>query len=292
MVSRSDVRQYLRDHIVGAIHLGQLRSGDRLPSVRETANQLGKNERTVRAAYAALEEEGLVEVRGRSGVFVAQQEIVGCKATEETARWLSSVIAEAWRRRVGVVGLPALIERFTRSRPVRCALVDEVEDAIAALRYELEQEWGFEVIVVPPAALERAADVDFFAATSFHAAAIHDAVARLGKPLVVLTVHPGLKDALQARIQQGLLTIVGVDPRFGERIAIVYSADQPGRVRFVNVYDHEAIAALDPDEPILLTRAASQKLGRVPVRLIFPHSPTLSPETASVLADILVRRNG
>src|SRR5687767_11153587 len=83
MTSRLNVTRYLRDHIVGAMHLGQLRGGDRLPSIREMGKQLGRNTRTVRAAYAVLEQEGLVEVRGRSGVFIAEQAIPGGEIMEE-----------------------------------------------------------------------------------------------------------------------------------------------------------------------------------------------------------------
>lgn len=291
MTSRVNVTQYLRDHIVGAVHVGQLRGGDRLPSIREVAAQLGRNSRTVRAAYASLEQEGLVEVRGRSGVFVAEQEIAGGDISEETARWLSSVVAEAWRRRIPVSTLPELVSCFTTARRVRCGLVDLIDDGIVALRHELEQEWGFDVRVVPPDALERAGDVDFFTATSFYAAAVHTAVQALGKPLVVLTVHPGLKEAVESRIREGSLTVVAVDARFADRMRVTYSPDDPSRIRFVAASDADAVAALDPHEAVMLTRAAHERLGTVRVPMIFPHSPTISPDTARVLATLLVRRN-
>lgn len=53
--------------------------------------QLGRNTCTVHAAYTALEREALVEVRGRSGVFVARQDD---ETSEETARWLRGVLAD------------------------------------------------------------------------------------------------------------------------------------------------------------------------------------------------------
>lgn len=291
MTARSDLIQRLRDHIIGALHVGQLRGGDRLPSVREMGKRLGRNSRTVRAAYAALEREGLVEVRGRSGVFVARQEVADDEASEETARWLSGVIVEAWKRRIAVGALPGLIQRFTSARRVTCGLVDLIEDGVVALTHELEDEWGFAVRVIAPGAIERTRDVDFFAATSFYAASIRAAVEALGKPLVVLTVHPGLKDALASRIREGTLTVVAVDPHFADRIRVGYSADDPSRVRFVAADDRHAIAALDPREPVLLTRAARRRLGSVDLPLIFPHSPTISPESARVLATMLAGWN-
>jgi DNA-binding transcriptional regulator YhcF (GntR family) len=50
---------------------GRLRAGDRLPGLREVADQLGVNHNTVRAAVAKLEADGLLETRHGSGTFVA-----------------------------------------------------------------------------------------------------------------------------------------------------------------------------------------------------------------------------
>src|ERR671931_206141 len=99
---RSALVQSLTDRIVGALHLGQVRTGDRLPSIRQVAHETGRNARTVARAYAELEAEGLVEVRGRSGVFTATQETLGGGVPEETASWMSGVVVDAWRRRIPV----------------------------------------------------------------------------------------------------------------------------------------------------------------------------------------------
>ena len=81
------------------------------------------------------------------------------------------------------------------------------------------------------------------------------------------------------------------DARFGERMRVAYSVDDPAKVRVVLAHDREAIAQLDRDEPVMLTRAAHRKLGTVDLPLMFPHSPTLSPETAQALASLVVRSN-
>jgi LacI family transcriptional regulator len=49
---------------------GELAPGDRLPSVRSLAGQLGVNANTIRAAYARLEADGLVETRHGVGTVV------------------------------------------------------------------------------------------------------------------------------------------------------------------------------------------------------------------------------
>ena len=49
---------------------GALAAGERLPPVRALARQLGVNVNTVRAAYAGLETDGLVQTRHGVGTIV------------------------------------------------------------------------------------------------------------------------------------------------------------------------------------------------------------------------------
>lgn len=54
-----------------AIRAGEMAPGDRLPTVREVAEELGVSPATVSAAWQALRRTGLVTSRGRAGTFVA-----------------------------------------------------------------------------------------------------------------------------------------------------------------------------------------------------------------------------
>ena len=49
---------------------GQIEDGDRLPSIREMAKTLKLNPNTVAKAYYNLEDEGLLECKGRKGSSV------------------------------------------------------------------------------------------------------------------------------------------------------------------------------------------------------------------------------
>lgn len=61
----------LADSIRLLIKSGDLQPGDRLPATRELAGRIGLNRTTVSAAYAALEEERLLEGQVGRGSFVA-----------------------------------------------------------------------------------------------------------------------------------------------------------------------------------------------------------------------------
>ncbi|ALM50922.1 PLP-dependent aminotransferase family protein [Halomonas huangheensis] len=66
------VKRYeqLRDLLVERIDQGIYRCGDRLPSVRQWCQEQGVSMTTAQACFAALEAEGLIEARPRSGYFV------------------------------------------------------------------------------------------------------------------------------------------------------------------------------------------------------------------------------
>ena len=64
------LQQRLRLSVVQAILDGRLPAGALLPSSRELAQVLGLSRNTVTAAYAHLMDDGFIESRPRSGVFV------------------------------------------------------------------------------------------------------------------------------------------------------------------------------------------------------------------------------
>lgn len=60
----------IRAQLIAQITAGTLEPGDRLPTVRRLAGDLGIAPNTVARAYRELEADGLIVGRGRSGTFV------------------------------------------------------------------------------------------------------------------------------------------------------------------------------------------------------------------------------
>jgi DNA-binding transcriptional MocR family regulator len=80
-----------------AIRAGSLAPGDRLPTVRDVAAELGVSPATVSAAWQALRRTGLVVSRGRAGTFVR----------DEPTAWLSPRVRD-------LVGRPSGDDRTVR----------------------------------------------------------------------------------------------------------------------------------------------------------------------------------
>lgn len=60
----------LIEQIKQAVSSGQLSSGDPLPSIRQLANDLELNNKTVAKAYRLLERDSVIQSRGYRGTFV------------------------------------------------------------------------------------------------------------------------------------------------------------------------------------------------------------------------------
>ena len=62
--------EQIRAYVVDRVDRGELEAGDRLPTVRAFADELGVAANTVARAYRELEQGGVIETRGRAGSFV------------------------------------------------------------------------------------------------------------------------------------------------------------------------------------------------------------------------------
>lgn len=63
--------EQLKRQVSAQVESGGLRPGDKLPTVRALATELGLAPNTVARAYRELEASGVIDTRGRSGSFVS-----------------------------------------------------------------------------------------------------------------------------------------------------------------------------------------------------------------------------
>ena len=85
----------LRNQIVMAIAHGDLTQGEKLPTIRNLAEDLGINNMTVNKAYAMLKQEGFISIDRRHGANVNPILTPDFEFKEKLEDDLSLVISEA-----------------------------------------------------------------------------------------------------------------------------------------------------------------------------------------------------
>jgi len=102
--------EQIRSQIEAMVATGTLAPGDRLPSIRQLAHDLGLAGGTVARAYTELEQGGLVVSRRRTGTVVADG--VAAPAAERRRR-----LAEA-------------AQQYARTAALLGVAVDDAQDAV------------------------------------------------------------------------------------------------------------------------------------------------------------------
>lgn len=87
----------ISDAVTRAIAIGALKSGDRLPAIREAATQARVNRNTVSRAYLELEHRGLVQARQGSGFYVSEDgaELEQSRRRAELEQKIDEIVTEA-----------------------------------------------------------------------------------------------------------------------------------------------------------------------------------------------------
>lgn len=70
LFTKRDVYLEIAERYEKYIMLGVIKTGERLPSVRVAADELGVNPNTVQRAYSLLEERGFIRSMPKKGAFV------------------------------------------------------------------------------------------------------------------------------------------------------------------------------------------------------------------------------
>jgi GntR family transcriptional regulator len=88
--------EQLMEQVKAAVTTGTLKAGDALPSIRQLANDLDLNSKTVAKAYKLLERDSIIEAKGYRGTYVHPKAKANCKFNLQawTLHKLSEAIVE------------------------------------------------------------------------------------------------------------------------------------------------------------------------------------------------------
>lgn len=109
------IYQQIRDQIGYGVASGKLKVGDRLPTVRQLAADIGVNPMTVNKAYNLLKEEGVIVIDRRHGATINQIEIQENALDEEFNKRATILISDARLRGASQAKLKAHLAALIES---------------------------------------------------------------------------------------------------------------------------------------------------------------------------------
>ncbi|MHC5251260.1 GntR family transcriptional regulator [Listeria kieliensis] len=100
--SEEPIYMQICNQIIEGIAKGEYSPGEKLPSVRKLAADIGINFHTVNKAYQRLEREGFIEIHRKQGVSIPSQgvEIADVTRLQTLNQKLRPIVAEAIARSV------------------------------------------------------------------------------------------------------------------------------------------------------------------------------------------------
>lgn len=296
---RTQIADQLRQRVFSGIHLGALAHGHKLPSVRELAQEFDADPRVVLAAYRELEREGLVEIRARSGIFVAGTDVAEHHLHRRTADWMVDVLLEGLSRGIAARDFPERLRQSFETLRLRATCIECNHDQLASLAGELHDDHGMDTSGVdtytllasgePPRDVRRA---DLLVTTPFHVLEVEPVATALGKTWIVAELRVDMFADVARRLPAGPVYFVVSDPRFAEKLLHIYQ-HSPGLANLRPlVVGRDDVGAIPDGAPTYLTRLARERLDpqAVPERYL-PESRALSRETSRQIFSFIVRAN-
>ena len=294
---RHTIASRLRHQLLRALDAGTLHEGARLPSARQLATELGTNPRTVAAAYRTLVADGIVEIRARSGAFVARSPSGRPDNAPAPADWVRDVLLDGVARGIPTAVLPDLLRRATDAGDINVVVLANIVDQIDGLARELREYFGVRArgIVLDslrpgerlPRALQRA---HLLVTTQGNADEVNRIAARLDKPHIIACVRDDLMSSEWRQLLAQDAYIVVADPRFGEVAhEFVRRTADASKLR-VLVAGRDPLN-IPPGAPTYVTESARTRLGlaHLPGRLVAPVRILTTECAKDILTFILSR---
>lgn len=294
-----EIADSIRQHIVSGLHRGTLDPGARLPSTRELAVEFDVAPRTVMSAYRLLESEGLVEMRERSGMYVAPGHHAG-PMLSQLSGWVVEVLLEARAREVPPIGFPDRVRRCLETLRLRAACIAGDEDQLEQICRELRDDYGIDAegiianrLAAPDGETHRIlAQTNLLVSTAVHAAETQAVARRLGIITITVTLRAELIGEITRRLARGPVHFIGTDPRFRDAVHAIFAPTGSGHNPHVVILGEDNPTAIPEGEPTYIMGRAHAQLGDTPLtRRVAPVRRVFSDEMAREVLGFIVRAN-
>ena len=298
-ISRELIVHTLRSRVLRGLQAGTLVAGERLPTSRELAAEFDVDYRLVIAAYKALASEGLVELRPRGGIYVADAGAPRAGHPPLPEAWLAEVLTEGIAREIPGPELHEWLRRSVETLRLRAVTITTTLDQGYGLCRELRDDFGLEADALLAEELRDAAEsplslrrADLLVTTDAHAEQARALATELGRAAIVVQVRPELAGGEWALLLRRPVYAVVASEQFGEMLRRFFEG-VPGienlRILVLGRDDLEQIPA---GAPTYVTQRVRAELGdiRIPGRLL-PAARTIAAESAREIFTFIVRSN-
>ncbi|RPI22204.1 MAG: GntR family transcriptional regulator [Acidobacteria bacterium] len=216
--------EQIKGQLLSAIYCGKINQGDKLPSIRELAEALDVNYKTIRSIYQRLARENYIDIIKGSGAFL--QERGGENTYEQMRRRAIFRLLSDTAEKARQLGVPAprfahLLESYTTGnnlRKVVLGVVDHEEEALI-FSEELKERLRAEVVPISlteidsEAVQEQLKNVDYILTTSWHLEQVTPLANRFGKPLVEIKPSHAIYQEILSNARDRNIAIVIKDEK-------------------------------------------------------------------------------
>lgn len=293
---RTQTASALRDRLEHGLERHVLRAGDRLPGTREIATEMTVDPRVVAAAYRQLAAEGLVEIRPRSGVYVAHN-VARDGDLPPSSRLLAETLGIGIDNGFSIASFSEFIDDAARGGQIRAVVIAGTTDQAQGMCRELRADYGLDCSAILAESLDRRAPLPeaisraaIVLTTDSYLEAVRALTARLEKPLVVVSMKPGVFGEAWKHLDRNDLVVIAADPRFLALVREFLKGFIGDRKVTLLLAGQDDLSGIARTTPTYVTEAARQMLGktRVPGWVIVPPR-MISPACSREILDVVVR---
>jgi len=288
----------LRRRFFSGLHLGLLRPGSRLPSVRDLATEMSIDRRVVLRAYRELEREGLVELRERSGIYFGSR-TPGLPGLSPPAEWATDVVTRGLAMGIPAPEFPTRFNSFLSTVRLRALCIECNRDQLTSLCTEMTSDYGFEaegadvdelLLEGPPREELRRADL--LVTTQFHAGEVRELAARVDRPWIAVSLRTDIYKEIARLLGSSEVFFVVTDHRYAAKLHRIFEPVKGGSGFHSVVMGRDDVTAIPDGAPTYITRAARPKLGdQRLLERVTPEERVFSETSAREIISLMIGSN-
>jgi hypothetical protein len=252
------------------------------------------DQRSILSAYRALSLEGLVDMRPRSGIYVAMFPRQASDRSLES-QWILEMFIEGFNRGVAPVDLGALLSNSLSGGCRSAVCVECNSDGALAITLQIQDDFGVPASWVDVATLSdeetrrKIRNADLVLTTHFHAAQVRPVTDDLHRPLIVVTSDRDYSSQIRAGLSRGPLYIIGADTRLADKLCAAWAgARWLANFRPI-VIGRDDLGVIPVGSPVFVTRAAAEALSPESFpRGAITMAHTFSAETRMSILEVLL----